>query len=229
MPKNSYHTGIKKPNLENHKIPENTEVLDESIRYRLNKINPMIFELTDELKERLKEWESINEVEFKATIKSLKYIFKENLLVLPRDWKEVFYEWYIDRLDDEKFYLSFEKLKEKISDRNLILEWAEDYSNSFKKISKEQSEKLKNLPHKLCLLEDLGILDLIEERFKDKHYLGKARETDKARLLALLFEIDDSEKVRQALKNKDFLSGKAKSNAIQTLKNHGLDSKKLRD
>jgi hypothetical protein len=91
------------------------------------------------------------------------------------------------------------------------------------------SEKLENLPHKLSLLYDLGVLDLLEERFNYKNYHGKAMQTDKAKLLASLFEIEDSEKVRQALKNSDFLSTKAKSKAVQTLINHGLQPEKLID
>lgn len=90
-------------------------------------------------------------------------------------------------------------------------------------------EKLENLPHKLCILYDLGILDLIEDRFKDKNYKGKARETDTARLIASLLEIHDPEKVRTSLRKKDFLNPKQEKNTIQTLKNHGLEPLKLTD
>jgi hypothetical protein len=93
----------------------------------------------------------------------------------------------------------------------------------------ELVEKLKNLPHKLCILYDLGILDLIEERFSYKNHKGTAPQTDKAKLISSLLEIDDPEKVRNSLRKKDFLSDTAIKKAIETLKKHGLEPKKLTD
>ena len=207
----------------------------ESVKYNLKtKLSPELIEMVSKFSEDWKKFEEYNETEFNRTKKAVKRILKRNSLILPENWREAFIDWYMKGglTQEEKSGLDSKPLVELLRDHTVILKWAKQYTekidNEVFRIE-EKSEKLKNLPHKLCLLEDLGFLDLIEERFKDKHYLGKARETDKARLLALLFEIDDSEKVRQALKNKDYLSGKAKSNAIQTLKNHGLDSKKLRD
>lgn len=207
----------------------------ESVKYNLKtKLSPELIEMVSKFSEDWKKFEEYNETEFNRTKKAVKRILKRNSLILPENWREAFIDWYMKGglSQEEKSELDSKPLVELLKDHTVILKWAKQYTEKIDNEVfpiEEKSEKLKNLPHKLCLLEDLGFLDLIEERFKDKHYLGKARETDKARLLALLFEIDDSEKVRQALKNKDYLSGKAKSNAIQTLKNHGLDSKKLRD
>lgn len=207
----------------------------ESVKDNLkSKLSPELIEMVSKFSEDWKKFEQYNETEFNRTKKAVKRILKRNSLILPENWREAFIDWYMKGglSQEEKSELDSKPLVELLRDHTVILKWAKQYTEKIDNEVfpiEEKSEKLKNLPHKLCLLEDLGFLDLIEERFKDKHYLGKARETDKARLLALLFEIDDSEKVRQALKNKDYLSGKAKSNAIQTLKNHGLDSKKLRD
>jgi len=207
----------------------------DSVKYNLKtKLSPELIEMVSKFSEDWKKFEQYNETEFNRTKKAVKRILKRNSLILPENWRDAFIDWYMKGglSQEEKSELDSKPLVELLRDHTVILKWAKQYTekidNEVFRIE-EKSEKLKNLPHKLCLLEDLGILDLIEERFQNKYYQGKARETDKARLLASLFEIDDHEKVRQALKNKDYLSGKAKSNAIQTLKNHGLDSKKLRD
>ena len=207
----------------------------ESVKDNLkSKLSPELIEMVSKFSEDWKKFEQYNETEFNRTKKAVKRILKRNSLILPENWRDAFIDWYMKGglSQEEKSELDSKPLVELLRDHTVILKWAKQYTekidNEVFRIE-EKSEKLKNLPHKLCLLEDLGILDLIEERFQNKYYQGKARETDKARLLASLFEIDDHEKVRQALKNKDYLSGKAKSNAIQTLKNHGLDSKKLRD
>jgi hypothetical protein len=221
--------------MENDKVKVADYNEFETIREDLKSIiPPNIKEDFAKFSDKWRKFEQDNEIEFKKTKKAVKRILKRNSLILPENWRQAFFDWYMKGglSQEEKSELDSKPLVELLRDHTVILKWAKQYTEKIDNEVfpiEEKSEKLKNLPHKLCLLEDLGFLDLIEERFKDKHYLGKARETDKARLLALLFEIDDSEKVRQALKNKDYLSGKAKSNAIQTLKNHGLDSKKLRD
>ena len=221
--------------MENDKVKVADYNEFETIREDLKSIiPPNLKEDFAKFSDKWRKFEQDNEIEFKKTKKAVKRILKRNSLILPENWRQAFFDWYMKGglSQEEKSELDSKPLVELLRDHTVILKWAKQYTQKIDNEVfpiEEKSEKLKNLPHKLCLLEDLGFLDLIEERFKDKHYLGKARETDKARLLALLFEIDDSEKVRQALKNKDYLSGKAKSNAIQTLKNHGLDSKKLRD
>lgn len=181
------------------------------------------------LSESLKAWELRNEIEFKKTLKSVKYKLRQKGLVLPKDWKEVYYEWYLKKYEEEFVWLTSADLTKKIGDRQILIQWAIEYSEQFEIIPKEQSEKLKNLPHKLCILEELGFMELIDERFKDKNYYGKARESDKARLIASLFDIDDPERIRNTLRKKDFLSEKQKNNAVQTLKNHSLKSIKFTD
>ena len=207
----------------------------ETIREDLQSIiPPKLREDFAKFSDKWRKFEQDNEIEFKKTKKAVKRILQRNSLILPENWREAFFDWYMKGglTQEEKSELDSKPLVELLRDHTVILKWAKQYTekidNEVFRIE-EKSEKLKNLPHKLCLLEDLGILDLIEERFQNKYYQGKARETDKARLLALLFEIDDHEKIRQALKNKDYLSGKAQSNAIQTLNNLGLDPRKLKD
>ncbi|MEB2787334.1 hypothetical protein [Algoriphagus persicinus] len=93
----------------------------------------------------------------------------------------------------------------------------------------DYSEILENSPHKLCLLDELGFIEILEERFKDKNYFGKARETDKAKILASLFSFNDPEYIRQSLKNKDYINKKQKKNIKTTLNNHGLKPTKFID
>jgi len=95
--------------------------------------------------------------------------------------------------------------------------------------NEEKSEKLENLQHKLCILDDLGILDLIDEKFSDKYYKGTARHNDTAKLIASLLGIEDPEKVRSTLGKKDYRSKKQKANAVKTLNKHGLEPFKLID
>jgi len=221
--------------MENDKVKVADYNEFETIREDLKSIiPPNLREDFAKFSDKWRKFQQDNEIEFKKTKKAVKRILKRNSLILPENWRDAFIDWYMKGglSQEERSELDSKPLVELLRDHTVILKWAKQYTEKIDNEVfpiEEKSEKLKNLPHKLCLLEDLGILDLIEERFKDKHYLGKARMTDKARLLASLFEIDGHEKVRQALKNKDYLSDLAKSNAIQTLKNHGLDSKKLRD
>jgi hypothetical protein len=207
----------------------------ETIREDLQSIiPPKLREDFAKFSDKWRKFEQDNEIEFKKTKKAVKRILERNSLILPENWRQAFFDWYMKGglSQEEKSELDSKPLVELLRDHTVILKWAKQYTEKIDNEVfpiEEKSEKLKNLPHKLCILDDLGFLDLIEERFQNKYYQGKARETDKARLLALLFEIDDHEKIRQALKNKDYLSGKAQSNAIQTLNNLGLDSRKLKD
>ncbi|MDO9553729.1 hypothetical protein [Rhodonellum sp.] len=171
------------------------------------------------------DWKEYHKGEFKKAVKGLKHIFRQYNTIVPTDWEKIFYEWYLLK------YPEFENASistiPPLSEKQ-IFQWAKEHATQFEFISEEQSEKLKNLPHKLCVLEDLGFLKLLEERFSNKSYFGKASHNDKARLLASLFEIENPEAVRQALKQKqngknDFQSTKAIENANITLKNHGLE------
>ncbi len=118
-----------------------------------------------------------------------------------------------------------------------ILDWIIERANGIKnKLSlynnqptHEQVKKLENLPHSLCLLDDLGILDLIVDKFSDKHYNGKARETDKSKLLSTILGIEDAENIRASLRKKDYTSDKAKKNVAKTLKSFGLEPSKFID
>lgn len=161
-------------------------------------------------------------------------LFNKEGYVFPNDWEELFHDWvWSSPMESEVRKIMSANLGERdLNDlppipRDYFLQWAKEETQRL--TAKEEVEKLKNLPHKLCILYDLGILDLIEERFSYKNHKGTAPQTDKAKLIASLLQIDDPESVRLCLKNKEYLTGKAKSNAVETLKMHGLEPKKLTD
>ncbi|UJP65543.1 hypothetical protein [Mongoliitalea daihaiensis] len=191
--------------------------------------SPELKQSMAKLSEAFRKFESNNEAIFKKTLKTVKHILKQKSLILPRDWKEVFYEWYLSKelTKEERSELDFKTIPELIKDPKIILKWAKEYSEKIDEelfTPPEKVEAYKNLPHALCILDDLGILDFIEEKFTNKNYSGKARETDKAKLIATILNIDDGEKVRLALKNKDYLSKTAKKNTKKILNNLGLTS-----
>ncbi|GHB45691.1 hypothetical protein [Mongoliitalea lutea] len=194
-----------------------------------DKITPELRKAVSDFTKAFSQFESNNEAIFKKTLKTVKHILKQKSLILPRDWKEVFWEWYLDKehTEEERLELDFKTIPELIKDPKIILKWAKEYSEKIDKelfTTPEKVEALKNLPHALCILDDLGILDLIEEKFTNKNYSGRARETDKAKLIATILNIDEVENIRSSLRKKEYLSKTAKKNTKKILNNLGLTS-----
>lgn len=106
-----------------------------------------------------------------------------------------------------------------------IIERLKDMKSSIK--AGLPNEKLINLPHKLCICHELGIIDHLDAFFKFDNNSSKKPITEKARLLASLIGEENSEKVRQSLKNKDYLSKTAIRRAIATLESHGITAHSL--
>lgn len=204
------------------------------LRYKADKFNEKNWIFSDELKIALDSFEKKNEMVFRETKKSLKNYFTTKNLILPINWKEVFLDWFLNKYADDRYFLNdgtghvTKHLLNVIANREFYIEWAKQETDKLlKNLPSQEPEKVEvynNLPHALCILDDLGILDLIEEKFSNKNYSGKAREKDKATLIATILKIDNGEKVRLALKNKDYLSKTAKKNAKKTLNDLGLTS-----
>jgi hypothetical protein len=187
-----------------------------------------------EFMDQLKQWKENHSKDFKVTLKSLKAHFTKEGYIFPKNWDELFWAWIKSSPKGSELRKIMEDTpaNRKIFEiepipKEYFLQWAKEETQRL--TAKEDVDKLENLPHKLCILYELEILDLLEEKFKDKNYKGKARETDKAKLIASLLEINDAEKVRNSLRKRDFLSTIAKKNAAETLKRHGLELKKLTD
>lgn len=204
------------------------------LRYKADKFNEKNWIFSDELKIALDSFEKKNEIIFKETKKSLKNYFIAKNLILPINWKEVFLDWFLNKYADDRYFLKdgtghiTKHLLDVIANREFYIEWAKQETDKLlENLPSQEPEKVEvynNLPHALCILDDLGILDLIEEKFKYKNYSGTAPITDKAKLLATILKIDNGEKVRHALKNKEYLSKTAKKNAKKTLNDLGLPS-----
>jgi hypothetical protein len=214
----------------------------EEIKNDIHSIKKAIFEIDGETKpveEIGGEFEKINlawgnflkksNKDYQKTLKRLKHIFKKHETIIPNQLEE-FGIWKITSNSSEFFSKNTLEMIENLSikDKDLLM-YAKEYSENIKLEEPEKVEAYTNLPHALCILDDLGILDLIEKKFSDKHYKGKARETDKAKLIATILGIEDAQKIRHPLKNKDYLSDKAKQNAVKTLKTLGLDPSKFTD
>lgn len=205
------------------------------LRYKADKFNEKNWIFSDELKIALDSFEKKNEIIFKETKKSLKNYFIAKNLILPINWKEVFLDWFLNKYADDRYFLKdgtghiTKHLLDVIANREFYIEWAKQETDKLlENLPSQEPEKVEiynNLPHALCILDDLGILDLIEEKFKHKNYSGTAPITNKAKLLATILKIDNGEKVRHALKNKEYLSKTAKKNAKKTLNDLGLPSR----
>lgn len=204
------------------------------LRYKADKFNEKNWIFSDELKIALDSFEKKNEIIFKETKKSLKNYFIAKNLILPINWKEVFLDWFLNKYADDRYFLKdgtghiTKHLLDVIANREFYIEWAKQETDKLlENLPSQEPEKVEiynNLPHALCILDDLGILDLIEEKFKYKNYSGKAPITNKAKLIATILKIDNGEKVRHALKNKEYLSETAKKSAKKTLNDLGLPS-----
>jgi hypothetical protein len=172
------------------------------------------------------DWKSLHQDKFKKSAHSLKHIFKKYQTPIPNDWEKIFYDWYFSKHPE---FVDMPLHLIPPLDEVEIFNWAKEFSENFVVMPPDKVEAYTNLPHALCILDDLGILDLIDEKFSDKHYKGKKRETDKAKLIATILGMENANNIRFALKNSDFLSDKAKNNAVKTLKSLGLEPSKFID
>lgn len=124
------------------------------------KKDPHFINFSNEIIEYLKKIEEKNNLEFKKSLKSVKHILKQRGLILPKDWNQVFIDWYIESLPEkEQHKLSIPDLYKKISDETILIQWAEEYS---KIITPNRSEKLstkekhKGFAVRFTLLKMLG-------------------------------------------------------------------------
>ncbi len=122
---------------------------------------PELKETLAKFSEVWKTFELQNESEFKKTLKTLKYIFTEKSLILPRDWKEVFWEWYIKKelSPKERAFLEFKNIQELLRDQKVILKWAKQYTASiegevFNPKPNQSDEKNESLAVRYKLLDE---------------------------------------------------------------------------
>ena len=171
---------------------ENDEVLQEVTRNELRKINPTFYFDTDfieDFQNKIRDFEKRNENEFKKTLKSMKGFFKKEGLIFPKDWKEVFYSWYVlVKLGDKAYDFSFSDLSEKISDRQIYLEWAKyETEKLILEINKENgdSEKKREKEPEKGESNSVKYL-LLDEFFKGNEKFDKLKIKDQEKLLGFI-------------------------------------------
>ncbi|GAB3018594.1 hypothetical protein GCM10027284_42050 [Cyclobacterium sediminis] len=104
-----------------------------------------------------------------------------------------------------------------------LQKWIDEIS-----LPEEEQKILNSLPQKLCVLYELGFLDILDERFNLKNCKARGPVTEKAKLLSTILGIDKFNSIRSALSKMDFLESKsAKKEAIKLIESHGLIVRKL--
>lgn len=142
------------------------------------------------------EWSLKNEAEFQKTVETIKGLFHQKGLVLPINWQEVYFDWYLENHAEELDKVPFEKFHELMKDRKVILDWANGKTEELFPASL-QAEGLEKIPHLLTLLYELGIIEVINQRFKAE---GKDTATNKARLIGTIIGKTDKKAVEQIRK-----------------------------
>lgn len=142
------------------------------------------------------EWSLKNEAEFQKTVETIKGLFHQRGLVLPRNWQEVFFDWYLENHAEELDKVPFEEFHELMKKREFIVAWANEITEELFPASL-QAEGLEKIPHLLTLLYELGIIEVINQRFKAE---GKDTATNKARLIGTLIGKIDTKAIEQIRK-----------------------------
>jgi hypothetical protein len=164
-------------------------------------VSPRLQEALREFEKTFDEWSQKNEDEFEKTVETIRGVFNQKGLVLPRNWQEVYFDWYLKTNGEELDKVPFEKFHELMKDRKIILEWANE-------ITKElfptylAAEELEKIPHILTLLFELGILEVINQRFKADE--GRDTGTNKAKLIGTIIgktSKEEIEDIRKYLSN----------------------------
>ena len=151
------------------------------------------------LSEKFKEVENKNDQSFKETIKSLKHIFKTKGYVKPKNWREIFYDWYYENYPDILAITHWEDLHTLIGDRSIILEWAEEYTNRLSFYQNEGNQKNENV-------EPFSVrFELLELLFDEKKEFRSLGEKQKEQIYKYILGISGKNGIRTArgIKNKD--------------------------
>lgn len=163
---------------------------------RKAEILPSLQETFREFQKTFTEWSRKNEHEFQKTVETIRGVFQQKGLILPRNWQEVYFDWYLEKHAEELDNVPFEKFHELMKDRKIILDWANEITEELFPASFE-AEELQKIPHILTLLYELGIIEVINKRFKAE---GKDTGTNKARLIGTIIGKTDRKAVEQIRK-----------------------------
>jgi len=171
--------------------------MDKKINKGTKKLN-ISKESLDEILVKLKRLEEKNDETFKETLKSLKHIFRSKNLVSPKNWQEIFNEWFYENYPDILYTTHNEDFYTLIGDRKIILEWAEEYTESIT-VQKED-----------ILIKENGEsfavrYELIELLFNENQEFKSLGEKKKEQIYKYILGITGSNGIRTArgIKNKD--------------------------
>ena len=201
---------------------------DQGIKYILEKT-----ELKEYFEGEVQKWiafEKIKKGEFEKAIQSVEHIIKATKYIIPIYWDQFYYDEFLEKRGIKTKEIHTYRIKQlpRIAS-NEVLDWIRR-----EQIELEINEEwtwttgpIKIISHHLKVLQLVGILDLVDEMFSDKHYNPKKtrRETDKASFLALIMGVPEKwEAVRTRLKNmKELNTGTSSATARKIFMEHGLD------
>lgn len=161
-------------------------------------LNPEELEELQKRSERLATawnmFESNNQDRFKKTLKRIKHILKkyEDGLIIPENWRQVYWEWYFKNKLDEEQRANFEKndWDKLLSNEKVIIEWAKDYTKEVLNTETEPESKNSKTDKKR---ETLAVrYKLLDVFFKGNENFSKLKIKDQEILLGYVLGCDVS-------------------------------------
>lgn len=106
--------------------------------------------------EAFKQFEARNQIKFEKTLKRVEDFLKKKGTIIPDNWREVYWDWYVMKKLNHDDWVSFENeyWDKIISNEKILIEWARDYTESIdkeffspnsKEIKPFKDEQTKNL------------------------------------------------------------------------------------
>lgn len=123
------HEGLLSEAIKHNIVPEGG-LLSEAIKHI-----PELKESLDKFSEAWRQVDLNNDKEFRKTLKTVKSYLKQKSLILPRDWKEVYWDWYLKKemAPQERLFFEGKDFPDLLKDPKIILRWAKQYSEKIEK------------------------------------------------------------------------------------------------
>lgn len=85
--------------------------------------------------EAFKQFEARNQIKFEKTLKRVEDFLKKKGTIIPDNWREVYWDWYVMKKLNHDDWVSFENeyWDKIISNEKILIEWARDYTESIDK------------------------------------------------------------------------------------------------
>lgn len=156
-------------------------------------------DLINRISKKIKILQQKNNLAFDEAITSLKYIFKAKNLVKPKNWEEIFYEWFYEKYPDILATTHWDDFYTLVGDRKIILEWAEEYTES---ILKQKIENNQNVEKGEAFAVRYELIELL---FNEKEEFRLMDQTKREQIYKYILGISGTNGTRtaRAIKNKD--------------------------